>query len=118
MQSRFTASLLHALIHVGHGLGFGLKGLVVEGLVLAAVQDVDEKDSYPTRFFIKNTHLTTEVDTHVFDIIAHLIRDGNLEVENVQVSGEFKQAVDEHRTYPCKLLTWRRMEKSREKWRS
>ncbi|KAI5992343.1 hypothetical protein F5J12DRAFT_859834 [Pisolithus orientalis] len=96
MLSRFTASLLHALIHVGHGLEFGLKGMVVEGLALAAVQDVDGKDFYPTRFIIENTHLATEVHTHVFDIIARMVRDGNLKVENVQVFGEFKQAVDEH----------------------
>ncbi|KAI6030050.1 hypothetical protein EDC04DRAFT_2605570 [Pisolithus marmoratus] len=96
MLSRFTASLLHALIHVGHGLEFGLKGMIVEGLALAAVQDVDGKDFFPMSFFAENAQVTTGVNTHVFDIVARMIRDDNLKVENGQVLREFKQAVDEH----------------------
>lgn len=96
MLSRFTASLLHALIHVGHGLEFGLKGMVVEGLALAAVQDVDGKDFYPMRFFAENGQVTTMADTHVFDVIARMVRDDNLKVEKVHAQREFKQAVDDH----------------------
>lgn len=29
--SRFVAALFHALIHIGHGLEFGLEGMLVEG---------------------------------------------------------------------------------------
>lgn len=32
MLSRFLAGLLHALIHIGYGLEFGLKGLICEGV--------------------------------------------------------------------------------------
>ncbi|KAI6118350.1 hypothetical protein F5141DRAFT_999900 [Pisolithus sp. B1] len=96
MLSRFTASLLHALIHVGHGLEFGLKGMVVEGLALAAVQDVDGKDFYPSRFFAENGQVTTEADTPVFDVIARMVRDDDLKVKNVNALREFKQAVEDH----------------------
>ncbi|KAI6116668.1 hypothetical protein EV401DRAFT_2266544 [Pisolithus croceorrhizus] len=96
MLSRFTASLLHALIHVGHGLEFGLKGMVVEGLALAAVQDVDGKDFYPSRFFVENGQVTTEADTAVFDVIARMVRDDDLKVKNVNALREFKQAVEDH----------------------
>ncbi|KAI6111908.1 hypothetical protein EDD17DRAFT_1475504 [Pisolithus thermaeus] len=96
MLSRFTASLLHALIHVGHGLEFGLKGMVVEGLALAAVQDVDGKDFYPLHFFAENGQVTTEADTHVFDVIARMVRDEDLKVKNVHALIEFKQAVEDH----------------------
>ena len=34
------SSLLHALIHVGHGLEFGLKGMVVEGTTWNSERDL------------------------------------------------------------------------------
>ncbi|KAG9310842.1 hypothetical protein JVU11DRAFT_8695 [Chiua virens] len=40
MLARFFSNLVHALIHVGYGLEFGLKGMVVEGLALTAVHEV------------------------------------------------------------------------------
>ncbi|KAI6013235.1 hypothetical protein EDC04DRAFT_718822 [Pisolithus marmoratus] len=96
MLSRSTASPLHPPTHVGHGLEFSLKGMIVEGLALAAVQDVDGKDFFPMSFFTENAQVTSGVNTHVFDIVARMIRDDNLKVENVQVLREYKQAVDEH----------------------
>ncbi|KAI6013231.1 hypothetical protein EDC04DRAFT_718557 [Pisolithus marmoratus] len=101
MLSRFMSSVIHALIHVGHGLEFGLKGMVVEGLALAAVHDVWGKDLYLKHFFTEGSEVVAEiidskVDTHVFDIIARMVRDDNLRVNNVQdPHREFKQTVTE-----------------------
>ncbi|KAG7087842.1 hypothetical protein E1B28_013780 [Marasmius oreades] len=36
MLSRFVAALMHALIHVGYGAEFGLPGMFVQGLAMAA----------------------------------------------------------------------------------
>ncbi|KAI6118361.1 hypothetical protein F5141DRAFT_614817 [Pisolithus sp. B1] len=119
MLSRFMLSLFHALIHVGNGVEFGLKGMVVEGLALAAVQDLFGNEFYPKHFFTEGAQVTTEVaahlvssltlggsvskttgpraDTHVFDIIARIVRDDILKVDNGPVPRTvFKQAVAQH----------------------
>ncbi|KAL4070131.1 hypothetical protein V8B97DRAFT_1965781 [Scleroderma yunnanense] len=120
MLNLFLSGLLHAFIHVGHGLEFGLKGMVVEGLALMAVHDPDGKNIFPPSFFdsvpqaaeeqvtrlllsltldrkvVDDCVLTTN-DTHVFDIIARILKDDHLRVECVQHSGkEYKRAVNEH----------------------
>ncbi|KAI6040216.1 hypothetical protein EDC04DRAFT_3111263 [Pisolithus marmoratus] len=96
MLSRFMLSVFHALIHVGHGLEFGLKGMVAEGVALAAVHDVYGKEFYPKHFFTEGTQVPTE-DTHVFDIIARIVRDDDLKVDNAPVPRTvFKQTLAEH----------------------
>ncbi|KAI6030044.1 hypothetical protein EDC04DRAFT_116623 [Pisolithus marmoratus] len=102
MLSRFMSSVIHALIHVGYGLEFSLKGIVVEGLALAAVHDVWGKDLYPIHFFTERSEVAAEIidskaDTHVFDIIARMVRDDNLRVDNVQGPQRvFERAVAGH----------------------
>lgn len=119
MLSRFMLSLFHALIHVSCGVEFGLKGMVVEGLALTAVQNLPGNEFYPKHFFTDGAQGTTEVvmhivssltsdgsvpritgseaDIHVFDIIARIVRDDILRVDNGPVPRiVFKQAVVEH----------------------
>ncbi|KAI6106630.1 hypothetical protein EDD16DRAFT_1695428 [Pisolithus croceorrhizus] len=65
------------------------------GLALAAVQDLFGNEFYPKHFFTEGAQVTTEVaahlvssltlggaDTHVFDIIARIVRDDILKVDN------------------------------------
>ncbi|KAG6328963.1 hypothetical protein ID866_10126 [Astraeus odoratus] len=119
MLSRFTAGLLHALIHVGHGLEFGLKGMVVEGLAMTAVHDADEKSLFPGSFFVTGSQATEEatrlvtslaVDdkafnstilrprgTHVFDVIARILSDDRLKPHKGENAGkDFMQTLNEY----------------------
>jgi len=90
------------------------------GLALAAVQDPDGKDIFPPSFFNSGTQVAEEQvtqllsslalnkkkvdgavpttkDTHVFDVIARILKDDRIRVECVQNAGkEYKQAVDDY----------------------
>ncbi|KAF9048317.1 hypothetical protein BDZ89DRAFT_1057888 [Hymenopellis radicata] len=50
--SRFTDNLVHPMIHIGYGLEFGIPGLVVEGLALAATLKGDRVEPlFPSSLF-------------------------------------------------------------------
>ena len=89
------------------------------GLALAAVHSPDGKDIFPLSFFNAapkteeeqvaqllsslalnkkaNEAVLPAKDTHVFDIIARILKDDRLRVECVHHSGkEYKQAVDDY----------------------
>ncbi|KAF8126363.1 hypothetical protein EV363DRAFT_1348442 [Boletus edulis] len=100
MLARFFSDLSHALIHVGYGVEFGLKGMFVEGLALAAVHRVHLRETYPPSLFAPSSTNTMEhivnrlssfaLDTpasrntpvvsktsgvHAFDIAARILND-------------------------------------------
>ncbi|KAF9263179.1 hypothetical protein L218DRAFT_902653 [Marasmius fiardii PR-910] len=51
MLSRFVAALLHAMIHVGYGAEFGLPGMFVEGLAMAACSTSGSSQILPPELF-------------------------------------------------------------------
>jgi hypothetical protein len=51
MLDRFVGGLTHALIHVGHGIEFGIPGMVAEGLAMASVQWLDTYTFLPPSLF-------------------------------------------------------------------
>lgn len=83
---------MHALIHIGHGLEFGLRGMLVEGtpcdtlhvdeyaqsglegLALAAVQDVNIRGSLPPSIF---TSSSTRVAENVINRFSSLALDAS-----------------------------------------
>ncbi|KAF8126386.1 hypothetical protein EV363DRAFT_1348460 [Boletus edulis] len=97
MLARFFSDLSHALIHVGYGVEFGLKGMFVEGLALAAVHSVQTlpssllaPSSTNTMEHIVNRLSSFALDTpantntpvvsktsgvHAFDIAARILND-------------------------------------------
>ncbi|KAI9463461.1 hypothetical protein HD554DRAFT_2175564 [Boletus coccyginus] len=109
MLARFSRGLLHPLIHVGYGVEFGLKGVFVEGLAMAAVQDMHVKESLPPSLFaptptnsvdnntnhlwslaldapaIASTPIVSKAGgVHAFDIVACILKDDRF---NLRSSG-------------------------------
>ncbi|KIN98822.1 hypothetical protein M404DRAFT_156599 [Pisolithus tinctorius Marx 270] len=106
LLARLTSGVMHSMIHVGYGLEFGLKGMIVEGLALCAVEDPDVKGFYPPSFFSGepgNLEETTQLlsslkldgkslgkvgSTHAFDVIARMLKDDHLKVDGVPSSAQ------------------------------
>ncbi|KAI6002330.1 hypothetical protein F5J12DRAFT_842650 [Pisolithus orientalis] len=91
LLARLTSGVMHSMIHVGYGLEFGLKGMIVEGLALCAVEDPDAKGFYPPSFFSGeqgNLEETTQLFTHAFDVIARMLKDDRLKVDGVPSSAQ------------------------------
>ncbi|KAG8215387.1 hypothetical protein J3R82DRAFT_8988 [Butyriboletus roseoflavus] len=103
MLARFFGGFLHPLIHIGYGVEFGLKGMLVEGLAMTAVHDADVKGSHlPLLFSTVGTdsvdHITNHLSSfaldapastntpivsktggvHAFDIVARILKDDKL----------------------------------------
>ncbi|KAI6030043.1 hypothetical protein EDC04DRAFT_2869052 [Pisolithus marmoratus] len=96
MLSRFMLSVFHAVIHVGYGLEFGLKGMVVEG-AQATTEVATRLVSSLTLRGPAPKIINSKADTHVFDIVARMTQDDNLKVDNGPVPRTvFMQAVAEH----------------------
>ncbi|KAF5378916.1 hypothetical protein D9757_008729 [Collybiopsis confluens] len=101
MRTRFFGGLLHSFIHVGYGLEFGIPGMVVQGLALAAthsdtpgfdilihrstspgdVTGVDKlvsgvKDTLSLGAGPKNIRRT---DTHALTILARVMKDPEMD---------------------------------------
>ncbi|KAF8999014.1 hypothetical protein BDZ89DRAFT_1105585 [Hymenopellis radicata] len=96
MLARFFAMLVHPLLHIGNGLEFGLPGMVVEGLALAAVHHGSDAHLLPASLFeesvagldalsakilvldnppsARSRHQATK-EVHAFDIIARIMKD-------------------------------------------
>ncbi|KAF4609520.1 hypothetical protein D9613_012352 [Agrocybe pediades] len=51
MLNRFLAGVIHAFIHTGLGLEFGLPGIFIEGLSLCAVSTADAPQLFPSDMF-------------------------------------------------------------------
>ncbi|KAI9463453.1 hypothetical protein HD554DRAFT_1313829 [Boletus coccyginus] len=100
MLARLFEGLVHPFIHVGYGVEFGLKGMFVEGLAVAAVQDVVVKGSLPSSLFTlsltngtdsiagrfwsfaldapatTNTPIVSKAGgVHAFDVVARILKD-------------------------------------------
>ncbi|KAF8554274.1 hypothetical protein OG21DRAFT_1112733 [Imleria badia] len=101
MLSRLFHDVLHSMIHIGYGVEFGLKGMLVEGLALVAVHDVHGRGFLlPSSFFapcstniVENTvnrfssFALDAPDTpsvfrtggvHAFDIAARILKDDGI----------------------------------------
>ncbi|KAG1773707.1 hypothetical protein EV702DRAFT_1243059 [Suillus placidus] len=52
MLCRFVDAVMHPLIHCGHGVEFGLKGMLAEGLSLAAMHGVHAPGFLPPSMFV------------------------------------------------------------------
>ncbi|KIJ64371.1 hypothetical protein HYDPIDRAFT_90673 [Hydnomerulius pinastri MD-312] len=70
MLFRLMTGILHPMIHVGYGLEFGLKGILAEGLAMAAVHDVCERGFYPPSFFEASADVA--VDEQTAELLASL----------------------------------------------
>ncbi|KAI6013237.1 hypothetical protein EDC04DRAFT_2759433 [Pisolithus marmoratus] len=102
LLARLTAGVMHPMIHVGYGLEFGLKGMLIEGLALCAVENPDVKGFFPPSFFSgqqddieETSHLlptlessTNAGDTHVFDVLARMLKDDHLKVNDAPGSAQ------------------------------
>ncbi|KAF8551785.1 hypothetical protein OG21DRAFT_1512319 [Imleria badia] len=104
MLSHFFQGLVHPMIHIGYGVEFGLKGMLVEGLALAAVETLRVRGSFPASLFAPS--LTNVVEhtanrlssfalgapgttslpnvskmggVHAFDIVARILKDDTFE---------------------------------------
>lgn len=89
MLNRFLDGLMHPMIHVGHGLEFGLPGTVAEGLAMAAGHYALSTQLIPESLF---SHSAEELETDVlaqahpsankvdaFTVFARIIADGRFE---------------------------------------
>jgi hypothetical protein len=100
MLSRFIDGVLHPLIQCGHGLEFGLEGMLVEGLSLTAMHDVFIPSFLPPSLFVAQPSdsigamvnnfaslvldsqssamplkAPSGQDTHAFSILARVLKD-------------------------------------------
>ncbi|OAX36710.1 hypothetical protein K503DRAFT_793258 [Rhizopogon vinicolor AM-OR11-026] len=103
MLCRFVDAVMHPLIQCGHGVEFGLKGMLAEGLALAAVHGVHATGFLPPSLFTAQpgedinglsngfsslvlnklspaTHLKSASgqETHAFSILARVLKDPRL----------------------------------------
>ncbi|KAG1763927.1 hypothetical protein EDD22DRAFT_471845 [Suillus occidentalis] len=103
MLCRFVDAVMHPLIHCGYGVEFGLKGMLAEGLSLAAMHGVHAPGFLPPSMFV--TQPSDEIgammngfaslvldgrssatllkassgqDTHAFSILARVLKDPTL----------------------------------------
>ncbi|KAI6030051.1 hypothetical protein EDC04DRAFT_2714191 [Pisolithus marmoratus] len=102
LLARLTAGVMHPMIHVGYGLEFGLKGMLVEGLALCVVENPDVKGFFPLSFFSgkqddieETSHVLSSLesstkagDTHVFDVLARMLKDDHLKVNGAPGSAQ------------------------------
>ncbi|KAI9463459.1 hypothetical protein HD554DRAFT_2040980 [Boletus coccyginus] len=90
MLARLLSRLLHPLIHVGYGIEFGLKGMFVEGLAMAAVHDCRQHYKLPLVFSVGGPAITNipivskAGGVHAFDIVACILKDDRF---NLRASG-------------------------------
>jgi len=121
MLNRFYAGLLHPMIHTGYGVEFGLKGILAEGLAMAAVHPAEASALVPESFFdFTETNSTvgyitsmlprlslqqsasiadfgaTGENGHLLSIMARMLKDprldpGNLELPSGDLGVKFEQ---------------------------
>ncbi|KAJ3784471.1 hypothetical protein GGU10DRAFT_357737 [Lentinula aff. detonsa] len=109
----FFEGLLHALIHVGYGLEFGLSGMIVEGLALASVhrptpgfetlvwsshKTLDhkgDKSKVDVENLISGFNQSLGIDSHeardvhAFTVLARIMKDPAMEVKKVNAEDIF-----------------------------
>lgn len=103
MLCRFMDAVMHPLIHCGHGVEFGLKGTLAEGLSLTAMHSVHAPGFFPQSMFVAQPNdsigiMTNDFgslvlddqssvmplktlsgeDTHAFSILARVLKDHSL----------------------------------------
>ncbi|KAG1751806.1 hypothetical protein EDB19DRAFT_2000665 [Suillus lakei] len=103
MLCRFVDAVMHPLIHCGNGVEFGLKGMLAEGLAMAAAHDVHAPGFLPQSMFVAQpsddigammngfaslvldgqssaTHpkAPSGQDVHAFSILARVLKDPSL----------------------------------------
>ncbi|KLO08383.1 hypothetical protein SCHPADRAFT_893940 [Schizopora paradoxa] len=113
MLNRFLAGLLHPIIHTGYGVEFGLRGTLAEGLAQVSVHRVEAPKLIPESFFDFSepgstgavSYLTSMLPRlslrqpsatadsaatgdsgHLFAILARMLKDPRLDVENLKFS--------------------------------
>ncbi|KAI9463455.1 hypothetical protein HD554DRAFT_2175559 [Boletus coccyginus] len=125
MLARLVAGLVHPFIHVGYGVEFGLKGMFVEGLAMAAVHDVAARGSLSASLFTPsstnsadnianhlwsfaldapattNTPIVSKAGgVHAFDIVARILKDDRLNHrapgDSAELLNEYSPIVREH----------------------
>ncbi|KAG1793541.1 uncharacterized protein HD556DRAFT_1479300 [Suillus plorans] len=104
---RFVDAVMHPLIHCGHGVEFGLKGTLAEGLSMAAIHEVRYPDFLPSSMFVARpsddigammNNFASSVlddqssamplkapsgqDTHSFSILARVLKDPSLAIRD------------------------------------
>ncbi|KAH7103881.1 hypothetical protein BKA62DRAFT_670055 [Auriculariales sp. MPI-PUGE-AT-0066] len=70
MLDRFFASLVHSLIHFGHGPEFGVLGMAVEGLAWTAVHHATAATLLPPDMF--KTFEVSPIGVHSFTLLARM----------------------------------------------
>ncbi|KAL0959085.1 hypothetical protein HGRIS_014383 [Hohenbuehelia grisea] len=86
MLSRFLASLLHPLIHVGYGLEFGLCGVLAEGLAQIPAHTAETSNLLPRLFFDRKYPPVPLSDgVHAFTVLARILKDPDFNLENVSI---------------------------------
>ncbi|KAF8439791.1 hypothetical protein L210DRAFT_3504231 [Boletus edulis BED1] len=103
MLVRLMDGVLHPMIHAGYGVEFGLKGMLAEGLALAAVHLAYPKAGLPRSYFAPSStdgvdHIASQLsllvlnapptvppsvvsktkNVHAFDIVARMLKDNRL----------------------------------------
>ncbi|KAH7323331.1 hypothetical protein B0J17DRAFT_604787 [Rhizoctonia solani] len=76
MLDRFTATLIHPLIHFAHALEYGVEGMAIEGLAWTAVHQTETEKLLDEQFF--TTPQPTK-HTHALTILAKVLADPRLE---------------------------------------
>ncbi|KAG6377856.1 hypothetical protein JVT61DRAFT_14637 [Boletus reticuloceps] len=96
MLVRLMDGVLHPMIHVGYGVEFGLKGMLVEGLALTAVQLAYPKAPLPPFYFAPSTvHKANGV--HAFDVVARMLKDKRLKRKpSEDNTKQFGDTLNEH----------------------
>ncbi|KAK7026431.1 hypothetical protein VNI00_015666 [Paramarasmius palmivorus] len=109
MLSRLAAAILHAQIHIGYGAEFGLPGMFVEGLAMAAISPVYSTPIIPPALFPpdtsqsvpaangKNAHpqANGSTNTHAFDILSRIIQDPRMESpKKLGIANLFRSVVE------------------------
>ncbi|KIJ64277.1 hypothetical protein HYDPIDRAFT_167993 [Hydnomerulius pinastri MD-312] len=121
MLFRFMDGVIHPMIHAGYGVEFGIKGMLAEGLALAAVHETCEKAFFPRSFFAAGT--TTPVDeaasllsslvlnakplaapkvsktggVHAFDVMARMLKDDQFKPKEViDFVGQYNVTLAKH----------------------
>ncbi|CEL56812.1 hypothetical protein RSOLAG1IB_08114 [Rhizoctonia solani AG-1 IB] len=76
MVDRLLGKIIHALIHLGHSLEYGIEGMAVEGLAWTAIHPTEHQNLFDEQFFAAPQPME---HTHAFSIISRMLADVRLE---------------------------------------
>ncbi|KAK7047450.1 hypothetical protein VNI00_006681 [Paramarasmius palmivorus] len=98
MLNRFHGGLLHAIIHVGYGVEFGIPGMVVEGLAQTAVNEASNAAMIPPSLFVQPDTVNgasspAKNNLHAFTVLGRVLKDERFEIKFEDFRSAFIQII-------------------------